>query len=299
MLNLSAYAAHEALVRPARAKAQVWRLAIGLILVAGVFLLGNQFLHQTLFTLLGPDGYARLTGADGSVSQISVIFLLMTFGLLTIGVLVALKVAHVRGFGEVLGARELFRSQFWSVLFVLVLLNIVLVLLPPWDMGAPLVPNVPFTAWLVMLPVALLAVLVQVSAEEILFRGYLQQQFAGRFKSPLIWMLVPSALFGLGHYMPTEAAENANLIAIWAVVFGLLMADLTARAGTLGPAIAVHLVNNVIAIVFVSMPDSLSGLSLYVSPFSMDDTEWVRAWLPVEFAMMLVSWLAARLAIRR
>ena len=70
----------------------------------------------------------------------------------------------------------------------------------------------------------------------------------------------------------------------------------TARAGTLGPAIAVHFFNNVVAIVIVSMPDSLSGLSLFLSPFSMTDAEEVRAWLPVDFAMMVVSWLAARLA---
>ena len=77
------------------------------------------------------------------------------------------------------------------------------------------------------------------------------------------------------------------------------MADLTARAGTLGPAIAVHFVNNVTAILIVSMPDNLSGLALYLSPFSLADTEAVRAWLPVDFGFMLVSWLTARLAIRR
>ena len=99
--------------------------------------------------------------------------------------------------------------------------------------------------------------------------------------------------------MPEEAGENALLLVIWAVMFGVLMADLTARAGTLAPAIAIHLVNNFIAIVIISLPDTLSGLSLYLSPFSMQDTAELRAWLPVDFAMMLVSWLAARLAIRR
>lgn len=299
MLNLRAYSAHEALVRPAREKAQVWRLAIGVILIAGVFLLGNQLVHQMAFTLFGPAGYAGLTGMDGTASQWSVVFLLMTFGLMTVGVLVALRVAHTRDFAPLLGERSAFAAQFWSVLTVLAVLNIALLILPPWDIGGPLVANVSPLRWFLMLPVALLAVLVQVSAEEILFRGYLQQQLAGRFKTPLIWIGVPAILFGLGHYMPLEAGENANFIMAWAVIFGVLMADLTARAGTLGPAIAVHLVNNVIAIIFISMPDSLSGLSLYLSPFSLNDTEVVRAWLPVEFGVMIVSWLAARLAIRR
>lgn len=299
MSDLPSYSAHEALVAPARPRAQIWRLFIGLILVSGVFLLGNQFLHQSLFTVLGPASYGALTGANGASSQISVIFLLMTFGLMILGVAIALRVAHSRGFGPVLGEGKVFLRQFRSVLTFLIILNLALLVLPPWDLGAPLVANVPPLRWALALPFALVAVMVQVSAEEIMFRGYLQQQLAARFRTPLIWMGVPAALFGLGHYMPNEAGENALLIVIWAVIFGILMADLTARAGTLAPAIAVHFVNNVIAIVFISMPDSLSGLSLYISPFSLEDTEQVRAWLPVDFGMMVVSWLAARLAIRR
>ena len=197
------------------------------------------------------------------------------------------------------GPGALFRAQFLSVLFMLVILNLVVLVLPPWDIGGPLEMNNPPGRWLLVLPFAVLAIMVQVSAEEILFRGYLQQQLAARFSTPLVWIGVPAALFGLGHYMPSEAGENANLIVIWAVVFGILMADLTARAGSLGPAIAVHFVNNFIAIAIIAMPDSLSGLSLYHTPFSMQDTAQVRAWLPVDFAMMIVSWLAARLAIRR
>jgi hypothetical protein len=55
----------------------------------------------------------------------------------------------------------------------------------------------------------------------------------------------------------------------------------------------------VTAILITSMPDDLSGLALYLTPFSMADAEAVRAWLPVDFVLMLISWLAARLAIRR
>jgi hypothetical protein len=67
----------------------------------------------------------------------------------------------------------------------------------------------------------------------------------------------------------------------------------------LGPAIAVHFWNNVSAILIISLPDGLSGLALYLTPFSMNDTAQIRAWLPVDFAITLVFWLAARLAIRR
>ena len=272
---------------------------MGLVLVAGVFLLANRVLHQTLLTVLGPDAYVTLTGVDGSQSQIAILFLLVSFGILILGVIVALRVVHARWISDLLGERTAFRRQFAAVFSILVVLYAVVFVLPPWSMGAPLVANVPFGTWLMLLPFALVAILVQVSAEEILFRGYLQQQLAARFSSPVIWILGPAVLFGWGHYMPQEAGENSNLLVIWAVAFGILMADLTARAGTLAPAIAVHFMNNVVAILVIAMPGSLSGLALFLSPFSLADAAEVRAWLPVDFALMFVSWLAARLAIRR
>ena len=298
LFNLSAYRAHEALVGPARETAQLWRLAIGVILIAGTVLLANQFLSQTLSNILGPQAFAALTGAEG-VSQLSVLFLLLSFGLLTVGVVVAVKVAHNRSFPQVLGERGLFLRQFSAVLMVLLLINAALLILPPWQMEPPLIPNVSVWSWLVALPFAVMAILVQVSAEEILFRGYLQQQIAARIGKPLIWLAVPSLLFGWGHYAPSMAGENALMLAFWAAAFGLAMADLTARAGTLGPAIAVHFMQNAVAILLVSMPDTLSGLSLYTLSFDMTDEVSFRALMPVEFMVILVSWLGARLAIRR
>lgn len=96
-----------------------------------------------------------------------------------------------------------------------------------------------------------------------------------------------------------KPAENAVLIVLWAGVFGLLMADLTARSGTLGPAIAVHFFNNISALLVFASPTSLYGLSLYLMPYDLSDAEALRPWLAVDFALMLVSWLTARLAIRR
>jgi membrane protease YdiL (CAAX protease family) len=197
------------------------------------------------------------------------------------------------------GPLRLALDDFRAVSVALIALGVLVALLPPWDMGGSYVANLSFGRWMVLLPLSLAGVLVQVGAEELVFRGYVQQQLAARFRSPLIWMLLPSALFAAGHYLPASAGDNALMIALWAGVFGLLMADLTARSGSLGPAIAVHFWNNVTAILIVSLPDEMSGLSLYLAPFGMSDTEAVRAWLPVDFALMFVSWLAARVAIRR
>jgi membrane protease YdiL (CAAX protease family) len=298
-LNLQAYRSHEVLVSPARDTAQLWRLLMGVILIAGVVLLVSRFITQTLVTLLGSSVYASLIGADGGSTPVSVLYLLMSFGLLTLGVVVALRVAHQRGFAALLGDWSLLRRQFVAVLAMMVLLNICIMALPPWSAGLPIEPNIEFGTWMLALPFAIIAILVQVSAEEIVFRGYLQQQIAARFSSPLIWLGVPSALFGLGHYMPLVAGENAEMLALWAALFGLAMADVTARAGTLGPAIAIHFSHNAVAILFVSIQDELSGLALYTVPIDLADSDAVSGMFPVEFMMIFVSWLGARLAIRR
>ena len=152
--------------------------------------------------------------------------------------------------------------------------------------------------WLSLLPITLLLILIQVSAEELLFRGYFQSQLAALGVPKIIWILVPSILFGLLHYNPTAMGGFAQWTALWAVAFGILAADLTARSGTLGPAIAFHFTNNFIALAVFGLEDFLGGLSLYVYPFSVIDTAELITRLPKEALGILVAYLFVRLVMR-
>ena len=87
-------------------------------------------------------------------------------------------------------------------------------LLPPLEIAAD--PRL----WLAFLPLALLGVLVQTGAEELVFRGYVQSHLAARFGAPLVYMTVPSLLFGLAHYNPGELGAN-----LWIVETGLAAGD--------------------------------------------------------------------------
>ncbi|MFW8633443.1 CPBP family intramembrane glutamic endopeptidase [Cribrihabitans pelagius] len=290
------YRAHEALVSAARERPQLWRLMLGLLLVA-LISFGLTVVLQAAVTELFPGPW--LDGlADGS-NPAAMLVLLGSFGFLALGVAAAARLLHRRSFASVTGRLRPLAVQFGRVSLFLLGLGAVLMLLPPYGIGAPMTPNLPLPLWLGLLPLSVLAVLVQTGAEEILFRGYAQQALAARFRSRAVWLLGPSALFALGHYLPAEAGENALLIAAWAGAFGVLMADLTARAGTLGPAMAVHFFNNAAALLLFASPTSLNGLALYLVPFGMADSEGLRPWMAVDFALMLISWLAARLAIRR
>lgn len=293
------YGAHAHFVAPARESAALWRFVVGFILAVIGYVALNEMFFQAVYSFIGAQSGALYDEIlRGSTPQ-AMYLLLCSFLFMTMAVGVVVRVVHRRPALGLLGDLRTCMAQFWSVSLAMMGLLAALLILPPWDMGGDFVANLPLDQWLYLLPFSLIAVLVQVSAEEIVFRGYVQQQIAARFKSPLIWMVLPSVLFALGHYLPDSAGENALLIAVWAGVFGIMMADLTARAGTLGPAIAVHLWNNVSAILIVSLPNDLSGLALYLAPFGMDDAAAMRDWLPVDFVLMFVSWLAARLALRR
>ncbi len=296
MSNLTPYSPHDQLVRDARTRPELWRLLAGLIIVGALYVALNAVLFAAISNVIPPS---QTQGFLRGTSSFATLTLLASFGFLTLGVAVAARQMQKRSLSAIVGSRGLALRQFTRVLLALVILGLVMLALPPYGMGEPLTQNISWSKWLMLLPFAASAVLIQTSAEEILFRGYIQQTLAARFKSPIVWMGLPSALFAAGHYAPGVAGENALLVAVWACVFGFLASDLTARSGTLGPAIALHFFNNVIALLFISLPDTLSGLALYLLPYDMSETGMLRQWLLVDFIAMIVGWLTARFAIRR
>lgn len=299
-MSRRAYTPHDSLVAPARQYPQLWRLIVGLV-VAGFVAFSLGLVVQLVLGFIAPGLISANPDSDVGQGNTPGSLLIMLYGfvLIIIGVFVAAQALHDRDPLGLIGPIPLAVWQFWRVFRTLILLGLVLMILPPYSMGDPLVKNLDFSVWIILLPFSLTAILIQSASEEILFRGYIQQSLAARFSNPLVWMVVPALLFGLGHYAPSEMGDNATIIAVWSVIFGLLMADLTARAGTLGPAIALHMANNISALLLISVPDTLSGLSLATTPHSIADTEGMRDWLMIDFAFMFVSWLAARLAIRR
>ncbi|MEZ5685612.1 MAG: CPBP family intramembrane glutamic endopeptidase [Paracoccaceae bacterium] len=98
---------------------------------------------------------------------------------------------HQRALGSLLGAQVL--RDFRKVLIPLAALwlALLLALLNP-DVGR----SAPLPTVLTWLPLVLPLLVLQIGAEELVFRGYLLQQLGARFHHPLIWMGLPSVLFG-------------------------------------------------------------------------------------------------------
>lgn len=285
------YARHEQLVSAARSHPQIWRLFLGVVLILLVIAILNVIATLILEKITFPEDRATL-------KKLSYLIFLAGFVFVFPAVALAARWLQHRPLRSLVGPMPEATTQFKAAIKAIFLLICVLTILPPYGLGVPVEKTQNLSAWLTYAPLVLAALFVQVSAEELLFRGYLQQSLAARFRSPLIWMVVPSILFGLDHYRPIYG-DNTWLMVIWAAFFGMLVADLTARAGTLGPAIALHFGNNVLVFLLISLTSDSAVLSMYNARLVSTDTGLLRQWIYVDFFFLVVMWLAARLAIRR
>jgi hypothetical protein len=293
------YRRHQFMTLPAEGRAELWRLGVGLVLIVVIWFALARGVIAVLGSLMADDAYLTLLdNLQSGDTPGSLTLVLLLSGALWIAAMAVAEILHKRPGRSLLGPWPLFWRDFLRVTWAVALLNAALLLLPPWDFHASTVPGLPANTWMLFLPTTLMAVLIQTGAEEVFFRGYFQSQLAARVRHPLIWLGLPSVVFGFGHYLPGVYGGNAALIAAWSALFGLAAADLTARAGNLGPAIGLHFVNNFMAFAVTSMQGDMSGLALRQMPFGPGDEAAVAAVLPLDLALIGVSWLAARVALR-
>ncbi|MBC7133699.1 MAG: CPBP family intramembrane metalloprotease [Roseovarius sp.] len=292
------YAAHETLVAPARASASLGRLAAGIVLTVVVFTVLSVGYSALLPRLFGPDRWAEAAaGIAKATTPAGVIVNLLAFALLLAALALSLRVVHGRGLWGLIGPLPRAVFQFRRALVAVALLYGVMLLVPLPEAQTP-ERNLATGTWLRLLPLAVGALFIQVLAEEALFRGYLQSQLAARFASPLVWLALPSLGFGLLHLDLSAHGDMAWMVAGWATLFGLVAGDLTARFGTLGPAVALHLLNNFAAILVAAPRGQFDGLALYAYPFELRDSAAAMAMMPADLLILLCGWLAIRLALR-
>lgn len=293
------YAAHDTLVAPARPSAQLWRLALGLGIITACFFAMGYTYFNLLAELVTQAEWPRLANEiDHGSTPRGMFVILGIFGLLTLSLLLVINQLHRRQMRTLLGNPAKAARDFLRVTIALSALGTLLWLLPEPAGMAP-TPGLPWLRWLALLPLALPLVMVQITSEELLFRGYLQSQLAARFAHPVVWITLPALGFALLHYDPATAGENAPVYVLSAFVFGIAAADLTARSGTLGPAFALHFAINVSALLITAPQGHNYGLALNIYPFALNDVPARATWLPYDLMVMLCAWLAARLAITR
>lgn len=286
-----------AYVSPAKLYPELWRLGLGLLLILFCLLGTFAITLVVLYPIIGPLNYfGWVMGLSQPDTPAKVLVLLGTFFGMALGPVLAAAACHFRGPGTLFGpAGETFRGFLLTVTVLIPLYALALAL--SWVIAPPL-PNLPLSTWLAWLPLALPLVLLQVSAEEMLFRGYLQQQLAARFAARWVWMGLPALIFSALHYNP-QAGVNAWLILTVTLAYALIAADLTERTGALGAAIGLHFANNVFAMLVLSVNGTITGLALYLTPYGVGDATLLPLGLALDLAMLFVVWRLLRAVLTR
>ena len=185
-----------------------WLAATAALIFGGVY----------AYAYLGPWlGAATLTFDQGGIveqfltSRIGIVVTLLTFAGIWIGVLVAMRAVHRRtALRPVRQQPPVSRSGFAkglvAVLLTSALTEVGLYLLVPEIGRSPIAPS----TWLLYLVPVVLAAFVQTSSEELLFRGYLLRGLASRFRSPLVWALLPGIAFTALHWNTGIAAGHEH-----------------------------------------------------------------------------------------
>jgi membrane protease YdiL (CAAX protease family) len=267
-------AAFEAFIAPARLRPGFWRLVSGLAVALLVALVGAALIILLGLVALGPRW-----------NRFETLVALLSFAALTLGVVLAARLFDGRGAATLIGPggfrpRAFLAGALTAAGFATGVTLLVFVLL-----GEPMEQRLGIGPWLGLLPFALLAVLIQTSAEEVAFRAYLAQGLAARFRSPLIWLGVPAALFGAMHWSPAFGS-NAPLVVLCAAMIGVILGDVTARTGNLSLAMGLHFGNNLVALLLIAPPAPLDGLALYASSSGPEGIGSDRLTLPLELALL-------------
>jgi len=297
-----AYAPHARFVAPAQAAADLPRLAFGVVAIEGLYKLFLMGFEQGLDATPGFSAHMMwyANTATGLLLQ------LFSFVFLALAVVLVARLGHGRGLASLIGPiGPSLRALAWGFGAVLLFFALTELLPPYWMAEGQAVARTPLY-WLALLPLSLLALLVQCGAEELFYRGYIQQQLAARFARPWVWMVLPNIAFALAHWELGDFTTPAAQYVIWAFVFGVAASDLTARTGNLGAAIGFHLGNNAYAFLLFgeyAAPDS--GLALFVFPSGalgdalLDEAPLFTTAFATELAGVGLMWLAVRLVLRR
>ncbi len=263
-----------------------WLVVTAAVMFAGVF--G----YAELAALFGPE---TLTFDQGGVTErflaspVGVVAALVTFAGIWLGVWIAMRAVHRERLGRLFGnsgriSRSAFVKGLIAVLLTSVLTEIGLYLLIPEIGRGP----ISLSSWLVFLVPMLFLAFVQTSSEELLFRGYLMRGLAYRFKSPMVWALLPALVFTALHWNASSVlAMNIGVLVSIGAFAGLLVV-LVYATGNLGAAMGAHLGNNLVGFLLVSHENALSSFALFRSP-PLDSLAWTAPQAVVIVAMSIAA----------
>ena len=263
----------DAYIEPARRRSEWWRVLIGLI-VAGAIWFGSGIAFFTLvgtgaLTAIGiePDAVMTLAGEGRTMPPAGVMVFLLTFLGVWVGLWIVVRLLHRRPFGTLFhpSGAPLWRNMLGGVVLALGFYAISMVVYIA-VLGLPERTDLPISVWLPWIVPILVGVVFQATSEELMFRGYILQQFAVWSRHPVVWAVVPSLVFAALHYDGGMEPGQRTRMLIHVLVFGLIAAALVWRTGGLGAAAGLHVANNWLAIAGIGVEGTALGYELWLFP---------------------------------
>ncbi|MBL8577632.1 MAG: CPBP family intramembrane metalloprotease [Mesorhizobium sp.] len=217
----------------------------------------------------GSDPIQRFLGSSSGIFAT-----LVTFAGIWIGVWIAMRLLHKEKLPRLFGvsariSRSGFAKGFAAVAITSLLTEIAYLSVMPGIARGPIAIG---TWALIFLPLAFFA-FIQTSAEELLFRGYLQRGLAYLYRSPLVWGVLPTLIFTSLHWNPSSPLGMNIGVVIAIGAFSALLALLVYATGNLGAAMGAHLGNNLTGFALISHDQTLGGLALFQAP-PLDSLAW-------------------------
>ncbi|QKD01030.1 CPBP family intramembrane glutamic endopeptidase [Mesorhizobium loti] len=257
--------------RSPNAKTTLLRLFLGTLIVVllwgattAAVLFGGTYVYFAWQAAAAPPADGVMQGF--LASPIGILSALASFAGIWIGLWMAMRWVHGEPLSALLGAsRRASRPDFLkglvAVLITSLISEILLYLLQPGISRG----TISLSSWLLFaIPIVALT-LLQTSSEEVLFRGYLLRGLANRFRSPLIWALLPGLLFTSLHWSSASSPAINACVLVSIAAFALLLTLVVYATGNLGAALGAHLGNNLTGFLLISHQESYNSFALFTA----------------------------------
>jgi membrane protease YdiL (CAAX protease family) len=282
----------------------LWRVLLGIALIGALYM--GWAAAVFLFVAFAGDPERFLSGGSADAagfdrllrSPLGIACILALFAAIWPGVWCACRLLHRRPLRSVLGAdRRISRPALArgaaAGLCAAAVCEIGLIALDGWPERTTLALGV----WLAWLPALVILTLVQTSAEELMFRGYLAQALAARFQSAWFWAGMPAIVFTLLHVQPVESGWM--LVGVLAAIgaFALVATRLVYATGDLGASMGLHFGYNLFALLVVSNQPALGGAALFAGHL-IDARSWTAGTALLAGALGIAQSLLALAALQ-
>jgi len=285
---------------PVADRFEIWRIILGAIVMMLVFGIGTFAMILILPFLTDLDGLASTSKTPFGSKPFEVLFLFARFIPAFVGIIIALRLFHKRRFTTLLGPTQ--RANTTHFKYGIQIASLIAIVgfalgFVQWVIAPQTVlidrSNLLVLDWMLFLMPMLAVVFIQIAVEELFFRGYLLQHLMRRFGKFWIAAIVPSLIFGLGHYDAGTFGANAWLYIMTTTVGGVILCSVTLRTGNLGAALGLHFANNIWATLTVGLAGNMDGMSLWIMDMDPKGMDTALSFV-FQTALMIIAYLIWR-----